>query len=283
MDSKFERTMGTKSGPSYSFVLNWEENFDQRAALDLLRDNWHIPYILAVLVYLPVLYFGQKLMNNREPFKLKIPLMIWNSTLALFSTIGFLRVLPEFIYSLSEHGFQHSICNNSYIYVKPARYWIYLFVLSKTPELVDTIFLVLKKQKLIFLHVYHHATVLMFSWFVWTNSLACARWFCTINYGIHSVMYTYYALKAFPHLIKIPKWISMIITASQTIQMIVGAYVVMASSYAKFKGQQCATSMTMSVFGLIIYISYLFLFSKFFYKAYFAKPTAVAKDDKKRA
>lgn len=282
MDENYAQSSSIHSGPRYSFVLGPEETFNQQSSLNSLKDNWHIPYVLAILVYLPILYFGQMLMQKREPFKLKMPLMIWNSALALFSIAGFLRVLPEFIYSIGEHGFQHSICNNSYIHVKPARYWIYLFVLSKTPELVDTVFLVLKKQKLIFLHVYHHATVLIFSWFVWTNSLACARWFCTMNFGIHSVMYTYYALKAFPHIIRIPKWISMLITASQTLQMVVGAYVVSASFYAKISGQPCATSSTMSIFGLIIYISYLFLFSQFFYKAYFARPQTSPAVEKKR-
>ena len=54
---------------------------------------------------------------------------------------------------------------NSYIEDdKVSGFWATMFVLSKVPELGDTIFIVLRKQPLIFLHWYHHATVLVYSW-----------------------------------------------------------------------------------------------------------------------
>jgi hypothetical protein len=42
---------------------------------------------------------------------------------------------------------------------------ITIFCISKVPELIDTLFIVLRKQKLIFLHWFHHATVLIYSWY----------------------------------------------------------------------------------------------------------------------
>ena len=207
-------------------------------------------------------------MANREPMKLRGPLIVWNSALALFSIIGFIRVFPEFLYTFQQFGFKHTVCNNSYITSKPARYWIYLFVLSKTPELVDTIFLVLKKQNLIFLHVYHHATVVIYAWLVYSHRMAGARWFSAMNLCVHSIMYTYYALKAMPNVVRIPKWVSMIITTSQTLQMVAGTYVVAIAFYAHMMGQPCATNTYMSIISLIIYGSYLVLFARFFYQAY---------------
>lgn len=269
-------------GPNYAFPLSFEENFDVDKSIQWFHDKAHMPFIFGLVIYLAVLYFGQKLMANREPMKLRIPLILWNSALAVFSIMGFLRVLPEFLYTWRTFGFQHTICNNSYLKVKPAAFWIYLFVLSKTPELVDTLFLVLKKQKLIFLHVYHHATVLIFAWFVYAYSVGAARWFCTMNFGVHSIMYTYYALKALPNLIYIPKWVSMLITTSQTLQMVAGSYVVAMSFYTHMSGQRCDTNNMMSIAGLVIYVSYLFLFSHFFYKAYCSPAPSKPREAKKQ-
>ena len=74
--------------------------------------------------------------------------------------------------------------------------WTWLFVLSKLPELVDTVFIVLRKQKLIFLHWYHHITVLIYCWYSFSQYTAPARWFVVMNFIVHSIMYTYYAFKA---------------------------------------------------------------------------------------
>uniref|UniRef100_A0A6G1SEW5 Elongation of very long chain fatty acids protein n=1 Tax=Aceria tosichella TaxID=561515 RepID=A0A6G1SEW5_9ACAR len=269
-------------GPSYSLTFSFEENFDVAGSVKWFNENLHIPFILGFGVYLSVLYFGQKIMANRDPIKARTVLILWNIGLAIFSIMGFARVAPEFFYTLNKFGFHHTICNNSYLQNKPVAFWIYLFVLSKTPELVDTLFLVLRKQKLIFLHVYHHATVLIFAWFVYANQVAAARWFCSMNYGVHSLMYTYYALKALPNLIWIPKWVSMFITTLQTLQMVAGTYVVSAAFMEHLSGRPCATNIGMSLLGLGIYFSYLILFSLFFYRAYCAPRPAIRQEDRKR-
>ena len=39
-------------------------------------------------------------------------------------------------------------------------------------------------------------TVLMYSFFCWSEYTASSRWFIVMNYIVHSVMYSYYACKA---------------------------------------------------------------------------------------
>lgn len=67
-------------------------------------------------------------------------------------------------------------------------FYAYAFVLSKVPELGDTIFIVLRKQPLIFLHWYHHITVLLYSWYSYSEYIAPARWESEITYLIYISM-----------------------------------------------------------------------------------------------
>ncbi|KAF4516826.1 hypothetical protein B566_EDAN006220 [Ephemera danica] len=141
-----------------------------------------------------------------------------------------------------------------------------MFVLSKLPELGDTVFIVLRKQPLIFLHWYHHITVLLYSWYSYSEYTASARWFIVMNYMVHSVMYTYYALRAMGR--HPPKWLAMFITTSQLAQMVVGCLVNTWAYQIMQAGEECHVSMTNIKLSLTMYFSYFVLFARFFYKAY---------------
>ena len=94
--------------------------------------------------------------------------------------------------------------------------WVAWFGLSKVAELGDTIFLVLRKRPLTFLHVYHHCTVLVFTWYLCGQMAQTGRWFSTMNFLIHSIMYSYYALQVL-RWFRFPKTISVTITFLQVI------------------------------------------------------------------
>ncbi|KAG8243288.1 hypothetical protein J6590_048433 [Homalodisca vitripennis] len=145
--------------------------------------------------------------------------------------------------------------------------WSFLFVLSKLPELGDTIFIVLRKQPLIFLHWYHHITVLLYSWFSYTEYTSSARWYIVMNYCVHSIMYSYYALRSMGY----HPWmkIAMLITSCQLTQMIVGCAVnIWAAQYLQEGKQDCHISWFNIKLSLAMYFSYFVLFARFFYKAY---------------
>ena len=81
------------------------------------------------------------------------------------------RFSEEVLYVYNRATFKESICY-SVNPKEPAAFWACLFALSKIAELFDTVFLVLRKKPLIFLHWYHHAVVLVYSWHSGKNFLS---------------------------------------------------------------------------------------------------------------
>ncbi len=83
-----------------------------------------------------------------------------------------------------------SYCENDEFYTDPyTGYWAWLYVISKALELFDTLFLVLRKRPLIFLHYYHHSVTFLFTQFVYPKEQAWLRWMATLNLMVHTVMY----------------------------------------------------------------------------------------------
>jgi len=95
-------------------------------------------------------------------------------------------------------------------------FWTMLFIFSKLFELIDTVFIVLRKRPLLFLHWYHHITVLLFCWY--SSAFRHAGLvFVAMNYSVHAAMYSYFFLMA---LKKVPKWFNPIwITLAQISQV----------------------------------------------------------------
>merc|ERR1719317_75828 len=103
-------------------------------------------YVLAVFV-------GQKYMENKTKFELRKPMMIWSLLLAMFSIMGCVRLLTIFAHLYNSEGVRGVVCTPSFQIRGPIiRFWGPLFTISKVVEFVDTMFIVLRKQKLIFLH-----------------------------------------------------------------------------------------------------------------------------------
>lgn len=148
-------------------------------------------------------------------------------------------------------------------------FWSSLFALSKIVELGDTVFIVLRKQPLIFLHWYHHITVIYFTWYSYALLMGTSRWYIVMNYFVHSWMYSYYALKAMGF--KPPRFIAMMVTTMQLVQMVVGFFVTGAAYYYIMNGEkECHATTLNIVSGLLMYFSYFVLFAMYFYKTYLA-------------
>ncbi|CAF3442996.1 unnamed protein product [Rotaria sp. Silwood1] len=154
-----------------------------------------------------------------------------------------------------------------------SRLGITIFCISKVAELIDTLFIVLRKQKLIFLHWFHHATVLIYAWYSYHDWTASGRWFVFMNYSVHAMMYSYYAFRAMKY--RIPKWIQVTVTVFQLSQMGVGCFVNYKAYVYKQNGASCNVDYANIFWSFVMYAIYFLLFLHFFCVSYLSKtPTA---------
>jgi len=232
--------------------------------IEWLNNYWKIS-ILIIMLYLLFIHVTRTIMKNNKPYKLRFLLFLWNASLAIFSILGTVRMLPIFISIINTKGFEYTTCIYDYRYGTMA-YWSWLFVLSKILELIDTVFILLRKQPLIFLHWYHHATVLLYAWYSASLFNSTSPWFIVMNYFVHSIMYSYYACKVLK--ININKKIMITITSLQILQMVIGIYINAFAYYIKSNKRICNVTYENIYLSFIMYFTYFILFSFYFCKAY---------------
>ena len=235
--------------------------------LNFVQNHMKLPFIISSC-YLGFIYTFSKYMNFRSAFSLKQPLIIWNLGLCLFSFIGALNTIPTLLYLIyNSNELKDTICE------KPSNSWgnnpwIGLFIYSKIPELIDTVFIIARKRPLLFLHWYHHVTVLLYCWHSYAVEAPQALYFVTMNYSVHSVMYGYYALSAMK--VK-PVWLPpVMITVMQISQMLIGVLIQIKASYEYFNSsyESCPLNGNNIFWGGIMYASYFKLFFDFAKKRY---------------
>ena len=164
-------------------------------------------------------------MENRKEYSLRYPLAIWSLAVTVFSVVGSLRTLPSLFNLIRTRGVAEVVCGDTrteWLYDEPAGFWTWLFILSKLPELTDTIFIVLRKRKLLARHWYHHLTVMLFCWHSWGTQSTYGIIFAALNFTVHAVTYLFYFLAALElH----PSKFSGPLTFIQLMQMLIGSIV----------------------------------------------------------
>lgn len=237
-----------------------------------MKEQWYLPILILILYFLTLQFLPKFMITRDPPANLKQFLFWWNIILSIFSLIELLLTLPTLLFSsvsgLWTQGFSKSICGHPDSY---GNGWsglaLYMFCLSKIPELMDTLFIILNKRPVIFLHWWHHWTVLAYSWRLCRLAGSVGIWFCWMNSAVHFLMYSYYACTQYSL-----EWkrqvrsFGNIITILQIIQMFGGLSVLLAAAYYKISGFDCYTDDITIMFGLIIYSSYLILFINFYIK-----------------
>ncbi|XP_075072740.1 very long chain fatty acid elongase 3 [Mixophyes fleayi] len=253
---------------------DFEKRLYDQEAIRWMQENWSKSFLFSLL-YAALIFGGQRVMKERTKFDLRKPLILWSLTLAVFSIIGAMRTGWYMSNVLLSSGFKKSVCDSGFYRAPVSKFWAYAFVLSKVPELGDTLFIVLRKQKLIFLHWYHHITVLLYTWYTYKDMVAGGGWFMTMNFTVHAFMYSYYTLRAAG--IQVPRPCAMFITVTQILQMVMGT-LVNVLVYKWMQNGTCSSTVDNIFWSTVMYSSYLVLFCSFFYQSYL-KRQAKSKGD----
>ncbi|XP_071071650.1 very long chain fatty acid elongase 3 [Dasypus novemcinctus] len=241
--------------------FNFEQSQDLRP---FLEEYWATSFLI-VLIYLLLIIVGQNYMKARKGYSLQRPLALWSFCLAVFSILGTVRMWGFMGIVFRKGGLKQTVCFSIFTNNSTVRFWSCLFLLSKIIELGDTAFIILRKRPLVFIHWFHHSTVLLYTSFGYKNKVAAGGWFVVMNFGVHAIMYTYYTLKAAR--MKSPRMFSMVVTILQILQMFLGAiFSMLAYIWRQEKG--CHMTMRHFFWSIMLYVTYFILFARFFHQSY---------------
>ena len=81
-----------------------------------------------------------------------------------------------------------------------------------------------------------------------------------MNFTVHSVMYTYYTLKALR--VRVPRAFAMLTTSLQLLQMALGGGITWLVYDYKVRGVSCSVSYEQNRLNALIYFSYFCLFAR---------------------
>lgn len=228
--------------------------------------SWVIPCTVCVL-YLIMVPTLQRYMESRDKILATNWVTAWNVFLSGFSWVGVYYTVPALLEMLQTEGWEASVCAPGYSYGHgmPGMF-VMFFIVSKLFETVDTFFLIIRKSQVIFLHWYHHATVMMYCWHAYAvRSGHAGLWFAGMNYTVHAVMYLYFACMMYGKTTRnLVKPFAMYITIMQISQMVIGMVVLVKSATTQLEGRACSMNKSNVLLGLIMYASYFVLFAKLF-------------------
>jgi hypothetical protein len=130
------------------FYSEMEASFRAKPFVDFAKDTWPALPLAICGAYALMIVVGKAYMKNRAPFGWLNALAGWNLFLSLFSFCGMIRTAPHLVYNIVSQPFRDTICTTPEVaYGEGAcGFWVMLFIFSKVPELVDTVFIVFRKK-----------------------------------------------------------------------------------------------------------------------------------------
>jgi hypothetical protein len=233
-----------------------------------LFDDYKFPLYTSIM-YLTLIFFLYKWMEKRNAMKLNIILGIHNLFLCLLSIVMFVGFLRGIVLIYQEDGLLSLYCGSSTKNNEIMLYWASIFYLSKYYELLDTVFVILRKKQLTLLHVWHHFSVLYACWLATHERLMMGWISAFINCFVHILMYYYYSIQSFS---RREIWWRKYITSIQIFQFITDLLFSLLFIYIQiFTEYECLGSWRVWMITNFIGITFLYLFIDLYRKEYLKK------------
>lgn len=225
-----------------------------------------VPILSVFVLYLMMVRQGPKMMEQRKPFQVQGAMVLYNlAVMALSVYITFEKLISavQSSYSLMCQPVDYSDDPRA-LRMLNACYWYFI---SKIIELLDTFFFIVRKKErqITFLHVYHHAIMLLHTWW-FVKFVPGGQTFVLgfLNSFVHIWMYAYYGLAAMgPHMQKYLWW-KKYLTKLQLLQF------VLTSSHALYNVcfGDCGFPRLFSLSSVIQSAIFFSLFMNFYLQAY---------------
>ncbi|XP_075224416.1 very long chain fatty acid elongase AAEL008004-like [Lycorma delicatula] len=250
----------TRTLDAYDSLLN--EYSDHRVKNWTLMDSPFPTLWLLIFYQYFVRSLGPRLMKDREPFKLDKVMIIYNLVQVLvnmwFVEESFRHIWLKGRYSVICEEVDYS---DDPIAILVANF-SWCFYLTKILDLLDTVFMVLRKKmmQVSFLHVYHHTGMVLATWIA-TKYVAGGHgvMFGTINAFVHMVMYSYYLLTTLYPEYKKSIWWKKHITELQLIQFVLTTLhcsVALFNPYCKFPKLLLAAFIPQDIFMFFLFLDF---------------------------
>ncbi|XP_017958917.1 elongation of very long chain fatty acids protein F-like [Drosophila navojoa] len=234
----------------------------------LLNSPW--PVTCLCTAYLLFIYkIGPEFMKHRKPYNLRNIILIYNICQMIYNGSIFLMAF----YYLLIDGTYDITCMHTLSLDHPKKSierWItYIFFMNKIFDLLDTIFFVLRKsyKQITVLHVYHHAMMVYFMYWV-TRLYGAGGQYAVMglcNTTVHFLMYFYYFNAGLRPKMKMNLWWKKYITIAQIVQFMI--YLVQSIVVLVFN-PTCQFPLFMQWQQIFQSTLMIFLFGNFYYHAY---------------
>ncbi|GMT21773.1 hypothetical protein PFISCL1PPCAC_13070 [Pristionchus fissidentatus] len=230
-------------------------------------------------MYVMTIFALQEFMRGRPAFKLALPIKMWNLFVAVMSGVCAVILTPEYFDTMINKGYSASVCSSQDSFFRGNNGWaVFILAFARLPEYIDTLFIVLRKRPLLFIHWYHHALTIVISWYTFSQGVAGVRHGMYANAIIHTFMYSYYffcAMRLFP-----PPFIARSITIIQILQFIWVFYSLAHMTVLRYvMGEPCEVDHVSMALSWIMDLSYLYLFVDFYVNKYKGESTTAKKID----